>query len=242
MELRITPPPRASGDSTNFGFLKGMVIMMKKRLLSVLLACVLAFSFISPVMAGDIFIPASTVKFIGQIGQANMLEIDTGIAVGDENPPGEISKYPVLYILKDGALTLIRSLNADSCNFSRIKNYDSNGNASPYQAYIQLIYTDAEYKAFDFTSVYVLKIPTGIYKDVSGNQMEIKYVSFHGSDIKNARYELTVFGKIYEKFDDYLHMYKGTPFFNIWYTPFLNVTNYLFGILNIHLTKPWPIL
>jgi len=212
---------------------------MKKRLLSVSLAFVLAFSFVSPALAVDAATPAVDVQFFSLVGQEGQINIETAIVVQDNYYNSNITEYPSLYIQKDGALTLLRSFTAADCGCSEIRDYDANGNALPLHAYINLFYTDEEYLAFDFTADYVLKIPAGIYKDASGTPIGQQYVSFSGSDIKNDRNEITLFGRYFDKFASYLYsVFHGTPFMNIIYVPFLNITNYLFGILNIHLTKP----
>ena len=211
---------------------------MKKRILSILLAFALAFSLVSPALAEDGSTPAFSTRFFSVVGQGGYLDIVTAITVHD-NYYGHTTEYPSLYILKDGVLTLLRTFKVGDCNCGEMRYKDSNGNYLPYQAYIQLLYTDAECTAFDFTADYVLKIPAGIYKDASGNPIGQQSVSFSSSVIKNDRNELTLFGKYFDKFDNSLHsLCKGTFLANLIYVPFLNVTNYIFGILNIKLIKP----
>lgn len=208
---------------------------MKKRLLSVLLACVLAFGFVSPTLAVDVTTPATDVRFFSLVGQGGTLNIETAIVVKDAYYGGLIPEYPSLYILKDGTLTLLRTFKVGECNCSRISH---NGNARPVYAFIDLLFTNVEYLAFDFTADYVLKIPTGIYKDESGNPIGQQSVSFNSSDIKNERNEFTRFGRIFESYRNYLHSFQGNPILNWFLAAFDNVTNYIFGMLNIKIIKP----
>jgi len=163
------------------------------------------------------------------------LHIETALVVKNGYYNDKITEYPSLYLQKDGALTLLRAFSAEDCGCSVISH---NGNNSLWHAYIDLIYTDAEYLAFDFTADYVLKIPAGIYKDVSGNLIGQQLVSVKGADIVNDRNEFTRFGKIYEQFRDYLLTFRKMPFFGYFISAFDNVNNYVFGILNIKIIKP----
>lgn len=208
---------------------------MKKKLLSVLLACVLALSFASPALAEDVSTPAAAVRFFSLVGQGGTLHIETALAVKDDYYNDNIAEYPSLYILEGGVLTLLRAFSAEDCGCSVISH---NGNDSLWHPYIDLIFTDAEYLAFDFSADYVLKIPAGIYKDVSGNPIVQQNVSFSGADIVNERNEFTPFGRMFDDFRNYLHSLPRTHLYDLFLTAFDNVTNFIFGILNIKLIQP----
>ena len=208
---------------------------MKKKMLSVLLACVLTLGIASPALAEDGTTPAAEVRFFSLVGEGGTLDIETAIVVKDEYYGGNMTEYPSLYILEDGALTLVRAFSADDSNCSRISH---NGDDSLWYAYIDLIFTDAEYLAFDFTAEYVLKIPAGIYKDASGNPIEQQSVTFSGADIANERNEFTPFGRIFEQFRNYLLTFEKMPYFGYIISAFDNAANFVFGILNIRLIQP----
>ena len=214
---------------------------MKKRLLSVLLACVLAFSFISPALAEDVSTPASSVQFYTVVGYGGYIDIVTSFVVTDSHK--DINTVcPSLYIKKDGALTLLRAFTVHDCAVNRTKPVDSAGNAVPSKGIVELLFTEAEYLAFDFTAEYVLIIPAGIFKDASGNSMGQQSVTFSGSDIQNDRNVGTVFGKIYgnfvQKFYDFLQPYSKIPFLVDVVGQLHNTIRYLFKIFNIKLVKP----
>lgn len=207
---------------------------MKKRLLSVILACVLAFGFVSPVLAADVYLPASAVQFTGNIGYGASLSIDTNIVVDESYINEEISEYPALYTLDNGVLTLVHACTANDWSMGAGRGYDPDGNPLPWQASVSVIFTEDEYNAFDFTADYVLKIPGGIFADESGNPIGENYVSFSGADINIYRYELTLFGQIHE----YLWSLNETPLFNIFILPLISILNFFMNAFNIPLAKP----
>ncbi len=208
---------------------------MKKRLLSLLLAFVLAFGFVSPALAEDIYIPVSKVEFRSTVGYGGSLAIIPALVVGNYFNE-HVTEYPSLYILKDGALTLLRTLTADNCFCGRIGQTDSDGNAFQYP-HISINFTDAEYLAFDFTADYVLKIPAGIYKDETGSPIGQQSVSFSGSLIKEYRNVPTFIGKLYFDLSTYLYSFHKIPFFNTLYMEFDSMMRGLFYKLKIPLIK-----
>lgn len=210
---------------------------MKKRLLSVLLAVVLAFSFVSPVLAEDITSPAGLVEFESVVGKDAVLSIETTIDVlnyWNEN----ITEYPSLYTAEDGTLSLLRSFTADNCACGFILNPNSDGATPRYLAHIALNFTDAEYLAFDFTADYVLKIPAGIYKDEAGNPIGQQSVTFSGPDIANLRYEMTFAGNLYFGLRDCLYSLIRIPALDSLLKDFDHTMRALFRELKIPLFRP----
>ena len=209
---------------------------MKKRLLSVLLACVLAFGFVSPVLAADSTTPASFVEFRSTVGFGGSLVVEPALIVGNYFNE-QITDYPSLYILEDGALTLLRTFTADNCFCGRIGQVDLDSNVF-WHPHVNLTFTDAEYLAFDFTAEYVLKIPAGIYKDLSDNPIGEQSVSFSGADIVEYRNEPTFIGKLYFTLTSYLYSFHKTPIFNTLYMEFDSMLRTIFHKLNIPLVRP----
>ena len=208
---------------------------MKKRLLSIFLAFVLMFGFASPVLAEEVFIPVSKVEFRSTVGYGGSLFIEPALVVGNYFNE-HVTEYPSLYIQKNGALTLLRTFTADNCFCGRIGQTDPDGNAFQYP-YISITFTDAEYLAFDFTAVYVLKIPAGIYKDKAGNPIGQQSVSFSGSVIKQYRNTPTIIGKLYFDLTVYLYSFHKIPICNQFYMFFDSNIRHLFYVLKIPLIK-----
>jgi hypothetical protein len=214
---------------------------MKKRMLSVLLAFVLAFGIVTPALAEDGSTPASFVQFYTVVGYGGYIDIVTSFVVTDSHK--DINTVcPSLYIQHDGALTLLRTFTPYDCAVNRTKPVDSAGNAVPSKGLVELLFTEEEYLTFDFTADYVLVIPAGIFTDESGNPMEQQSVTFSGSDIQNDRNVGTVFGRIYgsfqQKFYGFLLPYSKVPFLVDVVGQLHNIIRYLFNIFNIQLVKP----
>lgn len=206
---------------------------MKKRLLSVLLAVVLAFGFVSPALAGDGYLPATAVLFFGNIGYGAGLNIDTDIVVNENCVNEEISEFPVLYRLENGGLTLVRECTAYDWGMGASRSYDANGNPLQWQANISIFFTEDEYNAFDFNADYVLEMPEGIFMDVNGDPIGEKFVSFSGADIVINRYELTLFGQLFY----YLWSFNTTRLFRLFISPLTSFLMTLVNVFNIPIIK-----
>lgn len=209
---------------------------MKKRILSILLAFVLAFGFVSPVLAGDGTIPASKVEFRSTVGFGGPLVIETALIHVGPDFNENVTEYPSLYFLEDGTLILLRTFTADNCFCGRI------GQPGPGPAFecphINITFTEAEYLAFDFTADYVLKIPAGIYKDEADNPIGEQLVSFSGADIVEYRNAPTLIGMLYYTLMNYLYSFHEIPIFNSLFMEVDGMMRHLFHLLMIPLVRP----
>jgi len=206
---------------------------MKKRLLSLLLAFIIAFGFILPTLAQEAPTPATSVQFGGNIGYGASLNIDTEIVVDENYYNGNATEYPALYLIENDTWTLMRECTADDWGIGASRGYDADNNPLPWLASVSIFFTEAEYNAFDLTADYVIKIPAGTYADENGDPIGEKFVSFSGSDINIYRYELTLFGQLFY----YLWSFNTTPLFRLFISPLTSFLMTLVNVFNIPIIK-----
>ena len=206
---------------------------MKKRLLSLLLAFIVAFGFVLPTLAKEAPTPADAVQFSGNIGYGASLNIDMEMVVDEDYCNDEMTQYPALYLIENDIWTLVRACTAYDWGMGASRSYDADGNPLQWQANISIFFTEDEYNAFDFNADYVLEMPEGIFLDVNGDPVGEKFVSFSGADIVINRYELTLFGQLFY----YLWSFNTTPLFRLFISPLTSFLMTLVNVFNIPIIK-----